>query len=83
MRVGLGLLLLVAAEESRFPNPLRILGAITLVAAVAIALMGSTRLQRMIDWWGRRSPTLIRISLALALLFGLFLVFAVWRTAPA
>lgn len=84
IRVAIGLLLLIAAgaKDFHYANAFRILGALTLVGAVAVALMGQERLQQLIGWWEKRSPTLLRAGLVMVLLFGLFLVFAIWRSTP-
>jgi hypothetical protein len=84
IRVAIGLLLLIAAgaDDFHYANVFRILGALAMVGAVAVALMGQERLQQLIAWWEKRSPTLLRAGLVMTLLFGLFLVFAIWRSTP-
>jgi len=78
LRVVLGLLLLAAASESRFPQVLRVLGAISLVAAATSPLVGFVRLRRFVQWWSDRSTGLVRIWSLVTVGFGMFLVYAVW-----
>ncbi len=77
LRVMLGAALLASAGASRFPAAMRALGAVALAAAVVLALMGPSRLESLVQWWAKRSFTVIRVWCALALGFGAFLVHAV------
>ena len=78
MRVVLGLLLLAAASESRFPQALRVLGTISLVAAAISPLVGFARLRRFVQWWSERPASLIRVSSLVTVGLGAFLMYAVW-----
>jgi hypothetical protein len=51
IRAVLGLGLLAAAEDSKAPALLRILGGLILIVAIAMPLLGLDRHRRMIDWW--------------------------------
>lgn len=74
IRVLLGAALLATASASRFPTPFRVLGALSLVAAVAAPLLGRERLRRFVDWWAGRPATFVRAWALVALGFGAFLV---------
>ncbi len=78
LRVVLGLLLLAAASESRFPQVLRVLGTISLVAAAISPLVGFARLRRLVQWWSDRSTGLVRTWSLVTVGFGVFLIYAVW-----
>jgi len=76
VRLGLGIALLFAADASRYPMGLRVLGWITLAAAAALAVMGPTRLDRLVLWWMRRPAGEIRAWSGVAVMMGLFLIHA-------
>lgn len=78
VRLVLGLALISAAPDSRFPSVFLILGWIAIVAAVAGALMGRERLRRFVNWWFERfSPPTIRLWVLFAMAFGGFLIYGV------
>lgn len=78
LRVVLGIALLETAASSAFPSTLRVLGVLSLAAAVAIPVMGLERLRRFVDWWVARPVGFIRVWAFVATVFGGFLVYAVW-----
>ena len=49
-RVGVGLVLILAARESRAPGILRAIGAVVLVAGVATPLFGVEAARARLDW---------------------------------
>ncbi len=75
IRVVFGIILLLAASQSRFPDAFRILGIISLVAAMAAPFLGFDRLQRFVQKWAKRSPGLIRGWSVMAAAFGVFLLY--------
>ncbi len=78
VRILLGLALIFAAQESRFPLVFLILGWIVIAAAFAAAFMGHERLRRLVHWWFEQfSPTGIRVWLLFAIAFGGFLIYGV------
>jgi hypothetical protein len=76
VRLVLGLLFLWLADELRYPVVMRILGGLSIAAAIGILLMGREWLDRMIDWWMARGDGVLRIGMLFAMLFGAFLVHA-------
>jgi hypothetical protein len=76
VRLVLGVVLVVAAPDCRFPEIVRILGVLSLVAAVVLPLLGRERLRRMIDWWISRPGGFIRAWSLAAVAFGVFLGYA-------
>ncbi len=75
IRVVFGIVLLLEASQSRFPDAFRILGIISLVAAMAAPFLGFDRLQRFVQKWTRRSPGFIRGWSVMAAAFGVFLCY--------
>ena len=51
LRLGLGALLWVVAEALRYPLLIRIIAAISIIAAVVILVMGRERLDRLVERW--------------------------------
>lgn len=76
-RLVIGAILIYAADATRFPVIIKMLGGISVAAAVVIAVMGRSTLDRMVDWWMAKSDTILRVSAFFAALFGAFLVYAV------
>ena len=78
VRLAMGIALIFAAPESRFPLAFLILGWVAIAAGVAVALMGRQRLRRFINWWIERfSPAGIRLWLLFAIAFGGILIYGV------
>ncbi len=75
-RVGIGLVLLFYAQQSRFPQVLEILGYVLIAAGVILALMGRSRFERLVKWFLDRFAGMSWISGSLGVIFGLFLVYA-------
>jgi hypothetical protein len=76
-RAVLGLGLLAAAEDSKAPMLLRILGLIILVVAIAMPLLGLDRHRRMIDWWLARDRKIQIICGAASLVLGVVLMYVI------
>jgi hypothetical protein len=77
IRAVLGLGLLAAAEDSKAPALLRILGGLILIVAAATLLLGLDRHRRMIDWWLARNRTIQIAWGAAAFALGVFLIYAI------
>jgi len=79
VRTVLGVLLIVTAGVSRYPLVLEILGWLSLIAALILALIGRHNFTKLISWALKLTKPLGRVSGAFALLFGAFLIYAyVW-----
>lgn len=76
MRLVLGLLLVQAADQSRFPLVMTILGWIFLAAALFLAALGLKRFFRFIRWIMEIMKPWSRAIGLVAVLFGVFLVYA-------
>lgn len=78
VRLLLGAGLIIAAPASPFPVVFQVLGAIAILAAVALVLVGRERLRRFMDWmFGQMSAAFIRLWLLFGIAFGGFLIFGV------
>jgi uncharacterized membrane protein len=77
IRAVLGLGLLAAAEDSKAPMLLRILGLIILIVAIAMPLLGLDRHRRMIDWWLARDRKIQIICGAASVVLGVVLIYAI------
>jgi uncharacterized protein YjeT (DUF2065 family) len=75
VRLAMGALLWVLADELRHPQVMRVLAVIAVVAAVALLIMGRGRLDSLIGWWLAQSDSVLRVSASFAAAFGAYLVF--------
>ncbi len=75
IRVVLGSILLSEAANLRFPLAMKIIGAISILAAVVLLLVGQERMDRFIDWWMKQSENVFRAASVFALAFGAFLIY--------
>jgi amino acid permease len=75
IRVLFGALLLSEAANLKFPLAMKIIGAISILAAVVLLLIGQERMDRFIDWWMRMSDRLLRFWSIFAFVFGAFLIY--------
>jgi hypothetical protein len=76
LRVALGVIFLLAAPYCRQPLVVRIVGVVSLVAALALLAVGPSRFERFLDRWLARPPGLMRGWLVVALALGALLVWA-------
>ncbi len=77
VRIALGALFVMAADETRFPGTFRFLGYLMLIAAALILVIGKQRLSRFMTWLQAKPPVVLRIWLIFGLAFGAFVVYAV------
>ena len=75
IRVVLGAILLSEAANLKFPLAMKIIGAISILAAVVLLLIGQERMDRFIDWWMRMADNVLRVWSVLAIAFGAFLIY--------
>lgn len=74
-RLAFGTLLLITADDLRFSYAMNLLGWIVIVAAVVILLLGPERIDRLVRWWLTLPDAVFRVSMAVAVAVGLFLVY--------
>lgn len=77
VRLALGTLFVMAADETRFPGAFRFLGYLMLIIAALIPLIGRQRISRLMGWFQAKPPVVLRIWLIFGLAFGGFIVYAV------
>lgn len=65
-----GLALWFAAPDTRLPVFLRALGALAIVSAAVLPLVGHERFARVIKWWTSQAPFVMRLWSLLALAIG-------------
>ncbi len=75
VRVVIGAILLAEAANLKFPLAMKIIGGISILAAIGILLIGQGRLDRFIAFWMQKSDKLFRVSSAFAIAFGAFLIY--------
>jgi hypothetical protein len=76
VRLLMGAALYFAAPASRAPGVLLTLGVFIFVAGLITLFFGPERFRRLVDWWSVHGPRLARVWAALALVLGVFLVYA-------
>jgi hypothetical protein len=81
LRLGFGVLFVVAAPSCRFPHFVRLIGVVELIGALALFVVGSARLRGFVEWWLGRSPSFVRYWCTAALAFGILLTCLGWRLA--
>ena len=77
LRVAFGLVLIRVAPISRAPRAFRILGAFIVVAGIITPFLGIERARAILEWWTAQGTVFFQISMALPVIFGLFIVYAV------
>ena len=82
VRVGMGLVLILAAPGSRAPNTLRGLGAVVCMQGLSAALLGPDRARAVLEWETMQGTALLRLGAAVALAAGSFIAFAVTGHRP-
>ena len=70
LRLCFGLALWFAAPDTKLPIFLRALGALAIVSAALLPLIGYDRFKRFIEWWTQRSELAMRAWSLLALGIG-------------
>lgn len=76
VRVLLGVMLISVADSTGYPLPLKLIGVVLIVAGVLALLLGNEQIQAIIDWTVDRGPGVVRAGGAIALLFGVLVVYA-------
>lgn len=83
VRAAMGLGLILAASNSRYPRTLRALGAVVCLQALSATLLGLDHAKEVMEWEGMQGHALLRAGAAVALASGGFIAFAVTKRPPA
>lgn len=76
LRLTLGAGLIASADTVAFSRAIELLGWLFVLGGLALVAIPVAPLRRMATWFGGLSPGPARLWLSLALLFGLFLLYA-------
>ena len=76
VRLVIGVLLIYQSNLSKFPLVIEVIGWISIVAAIIIAVMGRRNFNRVMSWALSLSKPLGRVGGVLAVAFGAFLIYA-------
>ena len=76
VRLLIGAGLIASAQAVRFPGAIAVIGWLAVVGGLALVVIPGPAMSRMTDWVSGLSTGVMRLWLVLALLLGLFLVYA-------
>ncbi len=76
VRLVLGALLIYQSNISKFPFVIEVIGWLSIVAAIFLAVMGRRKFNRLMSWALSLSKPFGRVGGALAVAFGAFLIYA-------
>src|SRR5450432_1278584 len=82
LRIGIGLVLILAASASRMPKTLRVFGVIILIGGLLTPLLGADRARAMLDWWAAQGPVFTRMVAGFAIAIGAFIAFVFATSRP-
>jgi hypothetical protein len=81
VRIAMGLVVILSATASRAPKTLRLLGALMCMQGLSATLLGPEPARTVLEWETTR-PALLRAGVIVALVSGLFIMFAVTGRRP-
>ncbi|MCP4048352.1 MAG: hypothetical protein GY732_20435 [Gammaproteobacteria bacterium] len=76
VRLVLGAFLIIQASASRFPHVIEIIGWLSIIAAIVLAVIGRSNFRRLMAWSLSKVKTLGHLGGLLAMVLGVFLVYA-------
>ena len=76
-RVLIGVGLMAGASSTAYPSLIRLVGAVLVLKAALVPLLGLDRVRSILDWLQARPPYVVRSLFLLVALFGAGLVWAV------
>lgn len=79
-RIVLGLLLWFTASQSRTPLAFQVFSVLAMMAAIALPILGSTRILEWVDRYSLLPRSLLRMHCLVGMAFGVFLF---WSIEPA
>ena len=78
VRIILGIALVIGASESKYPIILQFFGWLAISAALVLSVIGRERFKSLIKWSVKITPLFQRLMGVLSILFGCFLIYAVF-----
>ncbi len=79
VRFAMGLGLILAASNSRWPRTLRALGGVVCLQGLSATLLGLNHARAIMEWEGMQGSALLRAGAVVALASGCFIIFAVTK----
>jgi len=76
VRLVIGVLLIYQSSVSKFPFVIEVIGWLSIVAAIIIAVMGRRNFNRLMSWALSLVKPIGRVGGVLAVAFGAFLIYA-------
>jgi len=76
VRIVLGVLLIYQSSISNFPLVIEIIGWLSIVAAIFLAVMGRRNFKRLMSWALSLAKPIGRVGGVIAMAFGAFLIYA-------
>lgn len=76
VRVLFGVILLLAPPTSRMPRTLRVIGILMIVGGLLTPFFGVDRIHAIVDWWSAQVPFVMRALPGIAVILGIFIVYA-------
>jgi hypothetical protein len=76
VRIVLGVLLIYQSRISEFPLVIEIIGWLSIVAAIFLAVMGRRNFKRLMSWALSLAKPIGRVGGVIAMAFGAFLIYA-------
>lgn len=76
IRIVLGVLFLAAASGCAHPTVIRVIGIISLAAALSLPVIGPERFRRFTGWWLDKPSWTVSISAVAGTAFGLLIIWA-------
>ncbi|MCH8142038.1 MAG: disulfide bond formation protein B [Proteobacteria bacterium] len=74
--IGLGIVFLLAAPDTRLPTFLTILGFLAIVGGVAVAIMKDAWVNGLVEWWARQAEIILRVWGVLIAILGGVIIYA-------
>lgn len=74
LRIGIGLVLIAAAADTRMPKTMRVLGTVIMLAGLATPFVGIDHARLILDWWARSGT--LRLALCVPIATGALIVYA-------
>jgi hypothetical protein len=78
LRLVVGVLLWVSAPASRMPRVLKVLGALFVLSAFVLPVVGLDRIRGIADWGAGLDDIALRSVSLMALGLGAFIIWSVW-----